>query len=67
MCVLLSELYKEYRSLKQAKENTSTGGATEHSEQPTSISKNSTAPKVINAQNLIIPHLLYKLLCQLFC
>lgn len=36
MCVCVSELYKEYRSLKQAKENSSSVAASGHDEQPKS-------------------------------
>lgn len=48
MCLLTPELYKEYRSLKQAKENNSgTDAAGGQNEQSRSTAEISTAQKVL--------------------
>lgn len=46
MCVVISELYKEYRSLKQAKENSRSVAAGGHAEQSKSTPEANTAHKV---------------------
>lgn len=47
MCVFIPELYKEYRSLKQAKENTSRDAASGHTEQSISAAEVNTTQKVL--------------------
>lgn len=47
MYVLIPELYKEYRGLKQAKENSSSDAASGHAEKSRSTAEVNTAQKLL--------------------